>query len=111
MTIKQWQQSILSKIATVFPRIIVDPSPSVSPIFSTHAIKEGEPGIQNNVSDVCPYTRVGSVAYRENRVWARTTFEPSGSMRVRRKTTRVSARVERSSSALESHVLLTKDAK
>ena len=49
----------------------------VSPIFSTHARKEGEPGIQNHVTDVCPYTRV-SVADRENCAWARTTFEPSG---------------------------------
>ena len=71
-------------------------SSPVSPIFSTHARKEGEPGIQNHVTDLCPYTRVGSVAGRENCAWARTTFEPSGSMRVGRKATRVSARVERS---------------
>ena len=43
-----------------------------------------------------PILRVGSVAGRENCAWAKTTFERSGSMRVRRKATRVSARVERS---------------
>ena len=68
-------------------------------IVTMHARKEGEPGIQNHVTNVCPYTRVGSVANHEYCAWARTTFEPSGSMRVRRKTTRVSAGVERMSNA------------
>ena len=38
------------------PSRLVASSP-VSPIFSTHARKEGEPepGIQNHVTDVCPY--------------------------------------------------------
>ena len=52
----------------------------VSPIFSMHARKEGEPGIQNHVRDVGSYTRVGSVADHENCTWVKTTFEPSGSM-------------------------------
>ena len=43
------------------PRDMVASSP-VSPIFSTQARKEGETGIQNHVSDVGPYTRIGSVA-------------------------------------------------
>ena len=30
-------------------------SSPASPIFSTHARKEAEPGIQNHVTDVCPY--------------------------------------------------------
>ena len=71
-------------------------SSPVSPIFSTHTRKKSEPWIQNHVSDVGPYTRVGSVADRENCAWARKTFEPSGSMRVRRNAIRVSARIERS---------------
>ena len=37
-------------------------SSPVSLIFSMHVRKEGEPGIQNHVSDVGPYTRVGNVA-------------------------------------------------
>ena len=47
-------------------------SSPVSSIFSTHARKEGEPGIQNHVRDVGPYTRVGKVADRDNCMWERT---------------------------------------
>ena len=32
-------------------------SSPVFPIFSTHTRKEGEPGIQNHVHDVGPYTK------------------------------------------------------
>ena len=54
-------------------------SSPVSPIFSTHARKEGEPGIQNHVHDVGPYTWVGRVAGGENDAWASTIFERSRS--------------------------------
>ena len=40
-------------------RVVLSPASSpVSTIFSTHARKEGEPGIKNHVRDVGPYTRV-----------------------------------------------------
>ena len=56
-----------------------------SPIFSTHARKEGEPGIQCHVRDVGPYTRVGRVADRENCAWASAISERSGLTRVKKK--------------------------
>ena len=62
-------------------KLLLASSP-VSPIFSKHARKEGEPGIQNHVRDVGPYTRVGRVAGGENCAWASTTFERSRSTRV-----------------------------
>ena len=65
-------------------------SSPVSPIFSTHARKERElagPGIHNHMHDIGLYTRVGSVAGRENCAWARTVFELSGSTRVKKKAT------------------------
>ena len=51
------------------PHIALSP---VSPVFSTHERKEGEPGIQNHMHDVDSYTRIGRVADRENCMWART---------------------------------------
>ena len=39
-----------------------------------YARKEGEPGIQNHVSNLGPYTRVGSVADREKCAWAGTDY-------------------------------------
>ena len=44
-------------------------SSPVSPIFSTHARKEGE-----HARDVGLYTRVGRVADSESCAWARTIF-------------------------------------
>ena len=41
-----------------------------SPIFSMHARKEGEPGIQCHMHDVGPFTKVERVADRENCTWA-----------------------------------------
>ena len=57
-------------------RLLVIASSQISPIFSTHTRKKGVPGIYNRGRDVGPYTRVGSVADRENRVWASTISSP-----------------------------------
>ena len=54
-----------------------------STFVSAAHVKEGEPGIQNHVSDVDPYTTVGGVADRENHPWAShrdMTFKALGSV-------------------------------
>ena len=65
-------------------RVNIASSPG-SPIFSMHARKEGEPGIQYHMHDVAPYTRVGRVADRENRTWASVIFKHSGLTQVKKK--------------------------